>query len=209
MAAAPALPSSTLDDLKSGNQRFVEGKPLHALADQARRKDLVTGQHPRAVVLSCSDSRVPPELIFDKGLGELLSVRVAGNVLGAETVASIEDAVEHLGADTVVILGHESCSAVQAALTTPLGRSAGSPDLDALISRIKPNIRGLGRELASQDATFRKPAMQNVDAVGERLLKRSRIIRKRVQEGKLSVVYGIYGLETGRVDFWHTDADGK
>lgn len=198
-------PTRALEELKLGNKRFVEGKATHGLADPARRKELAQGQHPSTIVLSCSDSRVPPELVFDKGLGELFTVRVAGNVLGAATVASIEYAVEHLGAKLVLILGHESCGAVKAALSTPLGKSAGSPDLDALISTLKPNLRDFGREIASEDKVLRKPVMTNVDAVGARLLQRSRIIRKRVEEGKLAVVHGIYGLESGLVDFWHSE----
>jgi carbonic anhydrase len=192
-----------LEELKSGNQRFVDGKSQHSLADPARRKELAQTEHPSPVVLSCSDSRVPPEIVFDKGLGELFTVRVAGNALGPATVASIEYAVEHLGSTLIVILGHESCGAVKAAISAPLGQSAGSPDLDSLISSMKPGLRNLGRELASDDVTLRRPVMQNVNFVGERLLKRSRIVRNRVAEGKLAVVYGIYGLESGHVDFWH------
>jgi carbonic anhydrase len=206
-SAAPATsPARTFEELKAGNQRFIDGKAEHSLADPVRRKELATEQHPKAIVLSCSDSRVPPELVFDKGLGELFTVRVAGNVLGAATVASIEYAVEHLGARLVVILGHESCGAVKAAISTPLGQSAGSPDLDSLISTLKPNLREVSRDIASDDKTLRKPVMANVDAVGSRLLQRSRIVRKHVEEGKLAIVYGIYGLESGKVDFWHVEA---
>lgn len=205
LSASSALANEVLDSLRAGNVRFIEGKSTHALGDPARRKELTAGQKPGAIILSCSDSRVPPELVFDKGLGELFTVRVAGNVLGAQTVASMEYAVEHLGAKLILILGHESCGAVKAALTTPMGQSAGSPDLDALISVIKPNIRSLDRAVASEDATIRKPVIANVDGVGARLLQRSRIIRKHVEEGKVQLVHGIYSLETGKVDFWNTE----
>lgn len=204
-APSSITPSQVLQELKAGNQRFVDGKSTSSISDATRRKELASEQRPSAVVLSCSDSRVPPELVFDKGLGELFTVRVAGNSLDAVSVASIEYAVEHLGTKLVVILGHESCGTVKAALGARLGQSAGSPDLDALILDLKPGLRSVGRELASEDKTLRKPVMQNVDAVGARLLKRSRIIRKGVEEGKLAVVYGIYGLESGHVDFWHED----
>ncbi len=204
-AANGATPAATLEELKQGNTRFVDGKPSHRRADPVRRRELATGQQPSAIVLSCSDSRVPPELVFDHGLGEIFTVRVAGNVLGAATVASIEYAVEHLGARLIVVMGHESCGAVKAALTTPMGKSAGSPDLDALVSTIKPGLRDVNREVASEDKTVRGPVMKNVDAVGARLISRSRIVRKAVEEGRVAVVHAVYGLESGKVDFWHTD----
>ena len=198
-------PTQALENLKVGNKRFVDGKPQHAVADTNKRKELASGRHSSTVVLSCSDSPVPPELVFDKGLGELFNVSVEGNVLGAATVASIEYAIEHLDAKLVVILGHESCDAVKAAISTPMGKSAGSPDLDSLISTLKPGLRDVRRDLASDDKMLRRPVMANIDAVGSRLLLRSRIVRNRVKEGKLAVVYGIYGQDSGLVDFWHAE----
>lgn len=201
-------PDHALKDLKTGNQRFVEGKLQHRHQDEPRRKSLATGQSPSAIILSCSDSRVPPELIFDQGLGDVFTVRVAGNVLGAATVASIEYAVEHLGSRLLVVLGHESCGAVKAALTTPFGKSAGSIDLDSLISTIQSHLNDEDRALAlsgSGDKLLRGPVKQNVNGVVRRLLTRSKIVRKHVTEGKLMVVQAIYSLESGKVEFWEAN----
>jgi carbonic anhydrase len=174
--------------------------------DLLRRKELLERQYPSAVVLSCSDSRVPPELIFDRGLGEIYTIRVAGNVLGASSVASIEYAVARLGVRLIVILGHESCEIVKAALLSAEGMTSGSPDLDTLISSIHQEERG-GRAIASvdtvdNDSMIRKSVVFNINGVADRLLKRSLIVRKYVQEGKVSIVRAIYGLESGKVDFW-------
>lgn len=204
--ATGAPPREVLQSLLEGNRRYVDGRPRHLLEDAVRRKALTKGQQPSAIILSCSDSRVPPELIFDKGLGELFVIRVAGNVLGAATVASIEYAVEHLGSSLIVVMGHESCGAVKAALTTPKTQSTGSLDLDSLIGTIQPGIANSDASLLSKDPTLRKPVMENVDAVSENLMKRSRIVRKMVEEGKVSIVRAIYGLESGKVEFWKTEA---
>src|SRR5207237_5372942 len=111
---APLTPDQALSRLVAGNQRFVAHKPTHPHEDLARRHDLAGSQHPFAVVLSCSDSRLPPELVFDQGLGDLFVIRVAGNITDAAVIGSIEYAVEHLHAPLIVVLGHEKCGAVTA-----------------------------------------------------------------------------------------------
>ncbi len=203
-------PGIVLKELEAGNKRFIENDRKHPNEDPVRRRTLATGQKPEAIVLSCSDSRVPPEVVFDKGLGELFVIRVAGNVLGAATVASIEYALEHLGTRLIVVMGHESCGAVKAALTTPANASAGSPDLDTLISAITPHLSSADRAIAaggaSHDKTIRRPVMDNVNGVAKRLLQRSSIVRTHVESGKVAIVPAIYGLESGLVDFWNTDA---
>ncbi len=199
----PVTPDSTYFNLVRGNERFLQGAPKGEHRDESRRRSLAASQSPSAIVLSCSDSRVPPELIFDQGLGDLFTIRVAGNVLGSAQVASMEYAIEHLGAKLIVVLGHESCGAVKAAITAKPKVSSGSTDLDWLVGAIKPNIRR--REIASvrnDDVKIRGPVMANVDAVSEQLLVRSSIIRTAVDSGKLKIVRGIYGLESGKVDFW-------
>jgi carbonic anhydrase len=138
--ASPATPSVSADVavkmLMDGNRRFVtEQYAPHALG-QARRTELAKGQHPFAVVISCSDSRVPPELIFDQGLGELFVIRVAGNVLDAIELGSVEYAVEHLGAKLIIVLGHENCGAVRA--TVDGGEAP--PNVQAIIDKIKPAV---------------------------------------------------------------------
>jgi carbonic anhydrase len=205
-AESPSVtPLDALNLLKEGNRRFSEGEPSHAHQGAQRRRELASGQKPSAIILSCADSRVPPELVFDQGLGELFTIRVAGNVLGAATVASIEYAIEHLGSRLIVVMGHESCGAVKAALSTGRGKSAGSADLDVLVSMIQPAIEtSEGRMPASalEDKTLRKPVMQNVNWVADRLVSRSRLIRKKVEAGQVQIVRAIYGMESGQVDFW-------
>jgi carbonic anhydrase len=193
-------PDGSYTELVRGNERFATGTAKGDHRDEARRRSLASGQNPFAVILSCSDSRVPPELIFDQGLGDLYTIRVSGNVLGSAQVASIEYAVETLGAKIIVVMGHESCSAVKAALSP--GKT-GSTDQDWLASAIRPNLKGLGtRGIASYDSKIRIPVKANIDAVTENLVVRSAIISKAVSGGKLRVVRGIYSLDTGRVDFW-------
>lgn len=209
--SAGVTPDQAFQELQEGNKRFVTGKPSHRKQNSGRRTELTGGQKPHTIVLSCSDSRVPPELVFDQGLGELFTVRVAGNVLGAATVASIEYAVEHLGSSQILVMGHESCGAVKAAISIPKGKSAGSHDLDQLVSSIQPYVETADRKLASaasasEDKTLRKPVMMNVDGVSTRLMERSAIIRKHVEEGKLRVIKGIYSLDSGKVDFWGSEA---
>lgn len=124
-AISASLPPTNLDaddafqSLKDGNQRFISGKPAACTNTPAKRARLTESQAPNAIVLSCSDSRVPPEQIFDQGLGKVFTVRVAGNVLNSDAIASIEYAISHLGSHLIVVLGHDSCGAVSAAVTTP------------------------------------------------------------------------------------------
>ena len=204
---APGVtPEQAYETLVAGNQRFVDGKATHPRQDVARRAELAMGQKPHTIVLSCSDSRVPPELVFDQGLGELFVVRVAGNVLGAAAVASMEYAVEHLGARLIVVMGHDSCGAVKAALTTPKGKSAGSPDLDTLVAQIQPNLEKVKPE---DDKTIRGPVRANVDGVTRQLTRKSEILRKAVESGKVKVVSAIYALASGKVEFWNNEGVSK
>lgn len=200
---------TALEELKKGNKRFVEDDVKHINQGEDRRKKLATGQKPHTIVLSCSDSRVAPELLFDQGLGDLFVIRTAGNTVGSDAVASIEYAVEHLGSKLLVVMGHESCGAVKAALTTPVGHTAGSFDLDTLVGKIRPHVQG-SRSLASSDKTLRVPVQDNVSAVTCNLMKRSKILREHFKKGNLTVQPAIYGLESGKVDFWDMkNCDGK
>ena len=189
-----------LQELVQGNQRFVAGHATHPRQDHARRSSLVGGQQPKAIVLSCSDSRVPPELTFDQGLGEIFVVRTAGEVADSVALASIEYAVEHLHASLLIVMGHESCGAVKAALSTPPGASAGSAHLDQLVTSIRPNITGY--TIASADKVLTQPVRANVEGVARGLLTRSTIIRHAVEHGELTIVRGLYHLDSGKVDIW-------
>jgi carbonic anhydrase len=207
--AANRAPASTSDaaytNLIRGNERFVNGSTKGERRDSVRRRGLASSENPFAVVLSCSDSRVPPELIFDQGLGDLFTIRVAGNVLGSAQVASIEHAVDKLGAKLIVVMGHESCDAVKAALS-PAGEKrakAGSTDLDWLVGSIRPALKSRGlASINPEDPALRKPVMANIDSVTDNLMVRSKIISSAIQSGNLKVVRGIYSLDSGRVDFW-------
>jgi carbonic anhydrase len=201
-ASGISTPDAAYANLVRGNERFVTGAVRGDHRDSERRRALANAHRPHTIILSCSDSRVAPELIFDQGLGDLTTIRVAGNVLGSAQVAAIESAVESFDAKLIVVMGHESCDAIKAALGPK--SSAGSADLDWLVSAIRPNLstRGLATAALDPDPKLRKPVMANIDAVTEQLLVRSRILSDSVAKGKVKVVRGIYGLESGRVDFW-------
>ncbi len=202
-------PRESLEMLRQGNQRFVEGKMAAPRRDEKTRADLAGSQKPFAIVLSCSDSRVPPEVVFDQGLGDVFVVRTAGHVLDPGPIASIEYALEHLGARLIVVLGHESCGAVKAALTTPAGRSAGSVDLDRLVAKIKPYLSSF-RPLSS-DSLMRGPVKANTAGVARELMKKSAIVREKLRLQDISLVTAIYGLSTGQVEFnmWEMDYAGQ
>lgn len=192
---------AAIQEIQSGNKRFVEGRLNNSNQDKATREKLVSGQQPPVIVLSCSDSRVPPEKIFDQGLGQIFTIRIAGHVLNAEAIASIEYAVEHLGAKALVVMGHDSCGAVKAALTTPNGKSAGSPSLDQLIAKIKPGIAAF-KNISSDDKTLEGPVKANVTATVKELIKKSKIVRQAFEANHLTLAQGIYHLASGEVEFW-------
>jgi carbonic anhydrase len=183
-----------LDSLVEGNERFVSGHPhLHDFGIE--RRGLVTGQHPRAIVLSCSDSRLPPEFVFDQTLGELFVVRSAGNVADTVSLASIEYAAEHLHTHLLVILGHEHCGAVTAAAE---GEKMPTRNLQSLMEELSPSLAPLKGRL-SGEALIHQGVEANVVATAEKVLDRSALLDELVKEGKLQVVEGVYDLESGRV----------
>ena len=202
-------PREALELLRSGNQRFVEGKTTATRRDEKTRSELAGGQNPFAIVLSCSDSRVPPELVFDQGLGDIFVVRSAGHVLDPGPIASIEYALEHLGARLIIVMGHESCGAVKAAMTTPIGKSAGSVDLDRLVAKIKPYLASF--RPVSSDKLLRGPVKANTSGVARELIKKSSIVRTKLQLQEASLVTAIYGLSSGQVEFnmWDMDYSGQ
>lgn len=192
----------TLHALQEGNRRFSSGKNLTHRSKVHNRAELAHEQLPRAVVLSCSDSRVPPELVFDQGLGELFSIRTAGHVIGSASVASAEYAITHLGTKLIIVMGHESCGAVKAALSLPES-SAGSPDLDRLLAKIRPNIKSfIGKKV---DPTLRGPVQANVEATVAQLLDRSTLIRNAVNKRQVMIVQAVYHLSGGQVEFWEVN----
>ena len=177
--------------LKEGNERFAAGRLAGKDVGPARRKELTAGQQPFAVVLSCADSRVPPEIIFDQGLGEIFVVRVAGNISEPFALGSIDYAVEHLHVPLIVVLGHEKCGAVAAALgKEQTGRESRQTHRRNPRRRAPSGQqgRGAGRRRAEQRAVQ-----------AELLTERSDVIREHVKQKKLQVVAGVYRLASGKV----------
>ncbi len=182
----------SLARLKDGNARFVEDKLDGKLQDSARRNDLVGGQQPYAIILSCADSRVVPELAFDAGLGELFVVRVAGNVANNSSIASMEYAVAHCGSKLVVVLGHQSCGAVTAAMN---GGDNGH-NLNHLLSHITPALAA-----CAKDASVTEVVKKNAELTVKEICNRSSIIKNAVDSGDVKVVPAYYNLDSGKVDF--------
>lgn len=188
---------AALARLRAGNERYVAGRSTRPVTDDARRRELLAGQEPFAVILGCADSRVPPEIVFDQGLGDLFVIRVVGNVAGLSQIGSIEFAVEQLGARLVVVLGHTSCGAVRATLEQ-LDRRAGdlTPGLAAVVDEIGPAVAPFLGEPGREQRAVRA----NIAAVVARLGERSATIRRRSDDG-LAIVGAEYSLETGVVEF--------
>jgi carbonic anhydrase len=182
----------TWGDLAAGNHRFVLGKTA-AHDFPAQRKALTKAQHPRVAVLSCSDSRVPPELVFDTGLGELFVIRSAGEDDDPLASGSLEYAVEHLGSSMIVVMGHQSCGAVTAACS---GAKAESVNLDAVVSPIASSCAKIDpKRPESLDLAVR----DHVHRVAQEVLATSEILKKAVDEGKLTIIEAYYSLDTGEV----------
>lgn len=188
--------AEAINELKAGNERFQKGKPNHEKEYVARRGKIVSAQSPHTIILSCSDSRVPPEIVFDQTLGSLFVVRVAGNRADGAGVASIEYGLTQLGTKLILVLGHESCGAVDAALSTPADKTAGSPALDQLLSRIRI---GVGPH---QGEDLHPSVKKNIDAATEELLQQSNIVQSYVKSGDVKIVRAIYSLASGKVEFW-------
>ncbi len=189
-------------ELQNGNMRFYEGRQQHPRQDPILRDVLASGQKPHTILISCSDSRVPPEEIFDQGLGDIFSVRLAGNVITAEGIASVEYAVAHLGPKLIIVMGHESCGAIGAAITSKVGVSNGSESLDKLVTQIRGNLSAGAVAGVGTDKIFRQPVKENVTANIKELLKKSEIVRKAMNTQGLLLGQAIYSLKTGRVEFW-------
>ncbi|HEV2732120.1 MAG TPA: carbonic anhydrase [Terriglobales bacterium] len=182
----------TWNDLATGNRRFVVGKttPYDFVA---QRKALTKSQHPRVAVLSCSDSRVPPELVFDTGLGELFVVRSAGENADPLSIGSLEYAVEHLGSTVIVVMGHQSCGAATAACS---GGKSESINLDAVVTPITPSFSHMDSE---RPETLDLAIRDHVHRVAQEVLAKSELLKKAFDQGKLTIIETYYSLDTGEV----------
>ena len=170
-----------------------------------RGVDLISGQEPFAIVLGCSDSRVPAELIFDQGFGDLFVIRVAGNIVAPSQVGSVEFAASRFGTRLVVVLGHSHCGAVQAALDELEGHpTSDSQNLRSIVNRVRPPLELLLKSRESQDGTtiFREAVRANVEASANHLRHGSELLERLIRENGLLVVGAEYSLENGVVDFF-------
>lgn len=189
---AKLTPDAVLAELKAGNEHHVRHKYQHPHETATRQRELIAGQNPHAEILSCSDSRVPPELIFDQGLGDLFVIRVAGNVATDVELGSLEYGAEHLHIPLLVVLGHEGCGAVTAAVQG--GEAEGH--IATLVSLIKPAVE---KSRGTPGDPINNAVRANVKLVVEQLRSSTPVLSKLVAEGKLKIVGGVYSLETGKV----------
>jgi len=191
----------SLKKLTEGNSRFVSGKIEAKDISDAKRKELLSkGQHPFVTIVSCSDSRVPLEILFDQGMGDIFVIRAAGNVVDDVGLGSVEYGVEHVGTPLLVILGHQDCGAVKATLAAT-EKPAGS--IGAIVQKIKPAVdkaKASGKK--TEDELMELATRLNLKNVYHSMLQRSTVIRERVHEKKLKIVLGEYYLDSGKVEFF-------
>ena len=194
-----------LDRLRAGNRRFVASIGREIRIGHPRRVELAQEQRPFAIVLGCSDARMPAELVFDQGLGDLFVIRVAGNIVAPSQVGSVEFAASHFGTRLVVVLGHSQCGAILATLEElqqPSERQ--SRNLRAIVDRIRPSVEALLKtELRNDaDALVRQAVRANVNASVDHLRRGSKVLEQLIQDEGLLVVGAEYSLETGVVEFF-------
>lgn len=189
-----ATKSTTLEKLLEGNTRFAAAHPLHPDESRQRIGEIAKGQHPFAVVISCSDSRVPPELIFDQGLGDLFVIRTAGNLVGGLEIGSVEYAVEHLQVPLILVLGHEQCGAIKAFVEG--GETPGH--IKDIVDSIKAETEISA--IAKDDKDRLAHCIEaNLKHVTLQLQEQSSIIREKMEKGELKIVTARYDLEKGSV----------
>ena len=199
--AAHSDPQKALAELKVGNARYASGNPLHPQTQEAVRKATAAhGQRPFAIVLSCSDSRVPVEILFDQGVGDIFPIRNAGNVIDDDVTGSAEYAVEHLGTPLLVVMGHTKCGAVTAAATNAIAEGK----IAAIIGKIKPaveRVKAHSPQLQGEDA-IQASIVENTMQSANEMLAESVILREAIAAGKLKITGALYDIESGKVEFF-------
>ncbi len=191
--------------LKEGNQRFVSGvRSLQTELSQLNRQALVDAQHPFAVIIGCSDSRVPVEIIFDQGVGDLFVIRVAGNIVAPSQIGSVEFAAEQFGTRLVVVLGHTHCGAVRATLNHLQHPEHHSENIGSIVRRISPAVEGIlaVNPQLSDDALAQQAVRANVRMSAQTLRQGSEILEKLIQKDGMLVVGAEYSLDSGKVEFF-------
>ena len=195
-----------LQRLQAGNRRFVAGaQSRDMITSQTRRNEVAMGQEPFAIILGCSDSRVPAEIVFDQGLGDLFVIRVAGNIVASSQVGSVEFAAARFGTRLVVVLGHSRCGAILATLEEmQLATGSQSRNLRSIVDRIRPSIEALlATDLRHNPAALVEHAVRaNIRASANHLRHGSEVLEELIQRNQLLVVGAEYSLETGTVDFF-------
>ncbi|MDP1586755.1 MAG: carbonic anhydrase [Prosthecobacter sp.] len=196
----PLMPNATqaLSKLKQGNQRFANHMQKHPDQGGKRVHQLAQGQHPIATVLACADSRVPPEIVFDQGLGDLFVVREAGHVADDATLGSIEYAVEHLKTPLIVVLGHESCGAVTAAVDVMDSHQSAGGHIQRLVEDIRPAVQEAGTH-GSRESRIARAVTANVRLVMGQLTRNDAALAKAVRAGAVRIVGAVYDLNTGKI----------
>ena len=197
--AQHSTPDQALHRLIAGNARFMSGTVTHTDQDVERRMELAAGQSPFATIVGCSDSRVPPELVFDLGLGDLFVVRVAGNVVNTDVAGSVQYAVHHLHTALVVVLGHQQCGAVMAALAPQSDREKEPPDVQELMDRIEPALNGLDSTLHGDRRVA--AAVEANARYSTKALASLPDLATALNEKRLRILPAVYDLTTGRVNF--------
>lgn len=192
--------------LREGNKRFLSGNShIPDLINRDRRSALVADQKPFAIILGCSDSRVPAEIVFDQGLGDLFVIRIAGNIVAPSQIGSVEFAVEYFGTPLVVILGHSNCGAVQATINEYYNKNGKtSKNLLSIVNRIRPSVESVLQSAKDEnpEVLLHKAVRANISASTENLRHGSEIIQNLVDNNQLLIVGAEYSLETGEVDFF-------
>ena len=194
-----------LERLREGNRRFAASHSEHAATNEARRRELAGGQEPFAVIVGCSDSRVPAEIVFDQGLGDLFVIRVAGNIMQPSQIGSVEFACAEFGTRLVVVLGHTDCGAIRTTLEALRSPEAPqSRNIAAIVELIRPTIEHALQQgdTNDADAVVERAVRENIRASAERLRAGSELISELEKEEGLMIVAAEYSLDTGRVRFF-------
>jgi len=195
--AQQPVADDALSRLMAGNLRYVQHKEQHPDESLARRKELEAGQHPFAVILGCADSRVSPELLFDEGLGDLFVIRVAGNIVDDAVLGSIEYAVEHLGTKLIMVLGHEKCGAVSAAIVG--GIAPGH--IQAVVSAIQPSVEASAKDPGDK---IHNCVIANARRVAQQVRESEPVLKDAVEKLGVKVVAADYALDSGKVNLLDT-----
>lgn len=192
-----------LNRLRDGNRRFAANQPAHGEDAESRREELTRGQEPFAIILGCSDSRVPAEIIFDQGLGDLFVIRVAGNIVAPSQIGSVEFAATRFGTKLVVVLGHSQCGAIEETvdqLRSPAEEN--SRNIGAIVNFVRPSVEAVMDSSLDLGELTARAVRENVRTSAEQMRHGSEIIERLERDEGLVIVGAEYSLETGLVDFF-------